>query len=226
MKKEYDFSKVKVLDGSPQPHDKLLGSLVRELVNKNKCHTVVLYGSRARGDVNKQSDYDLMGVRKSGKKYRIARKQDGFYVDIFVYPEKDLTKPNESHLYMMDGRILYQKGIFGSQFMKKLKSVAMKKHKPLPADEIQVRRIWLHKMFERSGVGDIEGNYRRSWLHEALLYEYFYIRKKRYFGSKQSFAWLKENDKTTYLLFEKVLAKPLERIALKRLVERVSKIKS
>jgi len=69
--------------------DILLDALVKELINEHKCHTVILYGSRARGDATLQSDYDLMGVRKSGRKYRIARKQGGFYIDIFVYPEKE-----------------------------------------------------------------------------------------------------------------------------------------
>jgi len=72
--------------------DPFLVELVQELIDKNKCHTVILYGSRARGDATPQSDYDLMGVRKSGKKYRVAEKRNGIYLDIFVYPEMDLKK--------------------------------------------------------------------------------------------------------------------------------------
>ena len=202
-----------------------LSKLTEELIEKHKCHTVILYGSHARGDATPQSDYDLMGVRKSGEKYRVAEKRDGIYLDIFVYPEKDLKKVGVDFLYMNGAKVLYQQGKFGTHFLKKLKSATNKKHKPLPAYEIKVRQVWLHKMFDRIAQGDIEGNYRRSWLHEALLYEYFNIRKKQYWGSKKSFAWLIKNDPTTYRLFDRVLNNPLNLKLLKKLVERVSLLK-
>jgi len=126
---------------------------------------------------------------------------------------------------MNEAKIIYERENFGTQLLRKLKAASKKKFKPLPADEIEVRKVWLHKMFDRTKVGDIEGNYRRSWLHEALLYEYFGIRKKRYWGSKQSFIWLKKNDATTYRLFEKALANPMNDSMLKKLVERVSGLK-
>lgn len=206
-------------------HDPFLQILVDELIRKHQCHSVILYGSRARGDATATSDYDLMGVRKTGQTYRSAEKRDGQYLDIFVYPEKELKQVGEHHLHFLGAKVLHDKNSFGANFLKKVKAASKKKHVPLPADEIQTRRVWLHKMYDRITQGDIEGNYRRSWLHEALLYDYFAIRKKRFNGSKQSFAWLKENDPTTYKLFEKVLAKPLDLKILKKLVERVSELK-
>ncbi len=205
--------------------DPFLTELTQELIKKHKCHTVILYGSRARGDATAKSDYDLMGVRKSGKKYRVAEKRDGIYLDIFVYPEKDLKKIGEEHLCMDGAKILYEQGKFGTDFLKKLKAATKKKHMSLPDDEIKVRQVWLHKMFERITQDDIEGHYRRSWLHEALLYEYFNIRKMRYWGSKKSFEWLIKNDPVTYRLFDRVLRNPLNLKLLKKLVVRVSLLK-
>lgn len=208
----------------PNFEDPFLTKAVHELVQKHQCHTVILYGSRARGDATEQSDYDLMGVRKSGKKFRMAEKRQGLYLDVFIYPEKDLKSVGEQYLYMNGGVVLYEKGNFGTSFLKKLKAASKKKYVPLPADEIKTRKVWLHKMFERIAQGDIEGNYRRAWQQEALLVEYFNIRKKRYMGSKQSFVWLKENDMETYQLFDEVLRNPLNLVPLKRLVEKVSGI--
>ena len=121
-----------------------------------------------------------MGIRKAGKSYRAAEKRHGFYLDLFIYPEKDLKKVGEEHFHIDGGKVLFQKETFGPDFLKKLKAATKQKYQPLPMDEIQVRRVWLHKMYDRIAQGDIEGNYRRSWLHEALLYEYFNIRKKRF----------------------------------------------
>lgn len=202
--------------------DSFLEEAVDELLVKYKCHTVILYGSRARGDATEKSDYDLMGVYKTGKKCRLAEKRNGRYLDVFIFPEKDLIKVGEEHLYLKDGKVLFEQGSFGSQFIRKLKTAAKRPSQPLPKDEIQARRVWANKMLERIAVGDIEANYRRSWLHEALLSDYFYLRIKRYSGSKASFAWLKENDSITYKLFEKVLQQPTELRLLKKLVARVT----
>lgn len=54
-----------------------------------------------------------MGVRKSGKKYRVAEKRDGIYLDIFVYPEMDLKKVGDDHFYMNGAKVLYEQGKFG-----------------------------------------------------------------------------------------------------------------
>ncbi|MBO9666125.1 MAG: nucleotidyltransferase domain-containing protein [Bdellovibrio sp.] len=205
--------------------DSFLEEAVNELLNKYKCHTVLLYGSHARGDATDKSDYDLLGVRKSGKNVRLAEKRNGTFLDVFISPEKDLKKIGEEHLYMKEAKVLVESGNFGSQFIRKLKTVAKKPYQPLPPDEIQTRRVWAHKMLERIEVGDIEANYRRSWLHEALLADYFALRKKRYGGSKESFAWLKKNDLPTYKLFENVLKKPTDLKLLKKLVERVTELK-
>lgn len=205
--------------------DEYLKKAVDELVKKYKCHTIILYGSRARGDATQKSDYDIMGVCKTGKKLRIAKLFNGSYLDVFIFPEKDLKIVDENFLYMKEAKVIYEEGSFGKQFVKKIKLALKKKYIPLPADEIEARRVWLHKMLERTFAGDIEGLYRRSWLQEALLQDYFNIRKLRYWGSKESFVWLKENDKKTYLLFKKSLENPTNFKFLKKLVEKVSERK-
>lgn len=206
--------------------DSVLEGLVHELIAEHKCHTVLLYGSRARGDATAKSDYDLAGVRKGGKQFRIAEKRGAIFLDIFIFPDSHFKKVESHHLYLKDAIVLAQKNGFGSRFLKSVKKLVKKRQAPLPPDEIRARQIWAHKMLERSKEGDIEGNYRRSWLHEALLTDYFAIRKKSYWGSKESFSWLKKNDQKTYKLFETVLRQPTNLIALKKLVERVTKLKT
>lgn len=67
-----------------------LQKVIDLLTKKYKCHTVILYGSRARGDATSASDYDIMGVRKSGKKLRLAKMFNESFLDVFIFSEKDL----------------------------------------------------------------------------------------------------------------------------------------
>lgn len=201
--------------------DPVLQTAVNDLLAQG-CHTVLLYGSRARGDAWAGSDYDLMGVRRAGAASRFAKTCDGLYIDAFIFPEKDLRPVGEKHVYMNGAKVLIEKNGFGAKFLKGVSAAARKAVTPLSRDEIQARKVWAHKMVERAKVGDIEGNYRRTWLLEALLPDYFHLRRKRYWGSKLSFQWLKKNDRASYILFEKAYRDPRDLKILIRLVKRVS----
>lgn len=206
--------------------DSFLKDVIKELITKHRCHTVILYGSRARGKETSTSDYDVMGVRAKGPRRRIAELRNTKYLDLFIYPEKDLKKIEEHLFYMKDGKVLHEEKDFGTKFLKRLIAAYKKPVKSLPPDEIKTRKAWAHKMVERAKVGDIEGNFRRTWLQMALLEDYFALRKLRYEGSKASFEWLKKNDKVAYKAFERCLATPTELKLLERLVQIVIHPKS
>jgi hypothetical protein len=201
--------------------DPVLQKVVEVLTKKYRCHTVLLYGSRARGTATPASDYDVMGVRRTGKKVRIASRSKGVYLDIFVFSEKDLQSLGESHLYMSGAQILFQRGDYGIRFQRRLARAARRPPPRRPPDEINMMRVWAKKMLERSRGGDIEGNYRRSWLQMALLEDYFVLRQKRFEGSKAAFAWLKAHDPKGYRLFDRALASPSDDASLERLVDHV-----
>ena len=203
--------------------DRLLEKLTRELRDRYGCHTVILYGSRAQGSHTAESDYDVMGVRKRGTKFRIARVQEGSYVDIFVFSEKDLKRVGEEHLYMGLGKVLYQKEKYGTRLLGRIEKVAKRPAPKTPSDEIKMLRVWPYKMLDRAKKGDVEGNYRRSWLQMSLLEDYFKLRGKRFNGSKSSFAWLEKKDPATYGLFVKALANPKDLKALRKLVDGVTR---
>ncbi len=206
--------------------DVTLKEIVEELVTKYDCHTVILYGSRARGAETINSDYDVTGVRRSGGKLRLAEKRPGYFLDGFIFPERDLKKLGEQHFYMKDAKVIYQKETYGSSFIRRLQDGLKKPFVPLPSDEIKARRAWSHKMLERVIRGDIEALYRRSWLQMALLEDYFAIRQKRYHGSKEAFSWLQKNDNSTFKKFEASLKDPQSLRKLRSLVVAVSEMKS
>ena len=88
--------------------DLVLNAIVEELQTIYHCHTIILYGSRARGDFNLTSDYDVAGITATGDKKWIARFDEKHQVfhDIFIFPEKELAAPNDAHLQMSDGIVI------------------------------------------------------------------------------------------------------------------------
>jgi hypothetical protein len=169
-----------------------LASIVEHVMTKHQCHTLILYGSWARGDATATSDYDLLAIRQRGKKVvRDARLWEGAYLDIFVYPEKRL-KPDEL-LTVRGGKILFQRNRIGDALLTLIEKVYARGPKPLSHDEIEARKVWAQKMLDRLRAGDAEGNYRRVWLLTALLEDYFVFRNRWYEGPKAAFNWLRRH---------------------------------
>lgn len=75
--------------------DPLLERFVHLLVKEHECHTVILYGSRARATHVPTSDYDLLGIREGGEDTRDARLIDGVFLDAFVRTEKTVIEQPE-----------------------------------------------------------------------------------------------------------------------------------
>ena len=185
--------------------DPLIHQIADELRDRHGCHTVILYGSRARGDQRPGSDYDLLGIRAGGERMRDARLWNGAYLDLFIYPEQLIAQPDETMLQWLGGVVLFQQGQIGDTLLARLDAIFRAGPAPLPADERQTRRVWAGKMLDRAREGDIEANYRRAWLLTALLEDYFQLRDQWYLGPKRSLIWLREHDSAAYAAFDAAL---------------------
>lgn len=188
--------------------DPILTAIVRTLRHKYRCHTILLYGSRARGQTTPTSDYDVVGVSARGPKTRIARKQDGKYWDVFVYPEKDLRKLGDQHLSWKQARILFCETRYGQQLLRRISALQAKPFRPHPGYEIKILKVWAQKQLERCRRHDIHGLFRRAEFLAALVDHYFMIRQRRFWGPKEGFAWIERYDPTTYRLIKRALKAP------------------
>jgi predicted nucleotidyltransferase len=186
--------------------DTVLQLIVDELTSQYHCHTIILYGSRARGDFTSTSDYDVAGIAKKGKKHRIARFDEihQVYHDIFVYPESDFDVIFAEYLCMSDGIVVIEKAHFGTQLLKKL-SAAITLPESIPHDEIAARKVWYQKMLARAFTRDLEGKYRHIWAIFTLLEDYFVFKELRYQGPKKAFQYLKIHDQETLKLFNEAI---------------------
>ncbi len=207
---------------SPWSRNAILSSIVQELKKIHHCHTIVLYGSRARGDDTATSDYDIAGFTNTiHEKQWLARFDETHqvFLDIFIYPTQELMAPNESHLQMSDGIVLIEQNEFGTHLLEKLKKLT---HQPLALSktERQGRIVWYQKMLSRAKIGDIEGRYRQLWMIQTLLEDYFAFKNLRFMGPKKAFQYLKEHDSNAFALFEATLNNPDDT----QLIEQLSKV--
>ena len=203
--------------------DKILCSIVEELQTIYHCHIIVLYGSRARGDFKSTSDYDVAGFTSIDDKKWIARfdQKHQVFHDIFIFPEKELAAPNDTHLQMSDGIVILDHNDIGKHFLETLKHME-NDSLSITDDEIQARKVWYQKMLARAEVGDLEGKYRHIWSIFTILEDYFAFKKMRYHGLKKAFQYLNKYDPDVLNLFEGALSDTNNLKLLKQLVEKIT----
>ena len=111
----------------------------RRIAELHRCHTVILYGSHARGDATEHSDIDLLCVRDGGARMRDARLTEGTYLDAFIYPTQDLASIDASLLRIAGGRLLRDDRGFGAQLLVRVQALYDRGPEPLPEDERAAR---------------------------------------------------------------------------------------
>jgi hypothetical protein len=204
-------------------NDDFLRALTDRLRSESGCHTVILYGSRARGDATIHSDYDVIGFRDAeGAVVRDAGLWRGGRMDIFVYPTTRLDGDVADMLHVRGGRVLLERDRFGRDLLVRLDEIHARGPEPLPADEIAARKAWAWKMLDRASLGDVEGNFRRAWLLTMLLENHFLLRGQWFPGSKKAFQIFRETDPRTLELFEHALTPDASLQAIAALVEQVN----
>lgn len=206
--------------------DPILEQALQDLVEKHKCHTVILYGSRSRGDFTEESDYDLIGFRDQGPQARDARIIDGKFLDAFIYPADVVIGQEKDFLRVRKGLILQEREGFGGNLLKTVETIFEKGPHPMSEDEARMIRTWIRKMLVRISKDDIEGNYRRAWLQFELLENHFKLRGRWYLGPKESFAWLAENEPEVYRLFDRALKPGSGFAEMEHLAEKVSEVEN
>ena len=193
-----------------------------ELCSTHGCHTVLLYGSYARGDHRGDSDVDVLGLRDDGPACRDARPWQGTYLDAFIHPVADLATLDAAMTKLAGGRVLCQRDGLGDDMLARATALAAEPAKPLPADEAVALRVWFDKMLGRMRGGDLEGDYRRAWLLYQLPQDYFGLRGLPYRGPKEAFRWLATHDPAAEALFRAALKPGADEPAIAALVAHVA----
>lgn len=176
-----------------------LGRFVERLRSRG-CHTVLLSGSRARGDATATSDWDLIGIRRSGPQERDATFVDGAYLDAWLLAEVDVENAGEALVFVHGARVVIESSGWGTRLLARVAQVAASPPPPLSATERELRVSWFKKTLGRAGRGDVEGDYRRVWLLSDSLEGWFLFRGVRYRGPKNALLELAKRDPAAYAL--------------------------
>lgn len=178
--------------------------LINELVSEEKCHTIILYGSFARGDHNSNSDIDVIGICQEGEFHRIVRTFHGFALDVFIYSEENLPSADKL-IQISNGVVLLEKDSVGTDLIRSVNAI-LNEPPPIPKTwELQTDLVWIEKMLARASVGDVEGDFRRHWLLISLLEYWFSWHRMHYLGSKQSLKYLELMQPQIFGLFKAAL---------------------
>jgi predicted nucleotidyltransferase len=197
-------------------------ALLDELRRVHGAHTVILYGSRARGDATAESDVDVACFAEVAATTRDARLWEGLYLDAFIHPTAQASVIEVDALKLLGGRVLLDERGLAGPLLAQLAELDRRGPPPQPETEQRMRRVWAEKMVARIRRGDLEAQYRHHWLLYQLLEDYFSLRDRWYPGPKQAFLRLQESDPQTHAAFARALAPGAPIEALEALVGRVS----
>jgi hypothetical protein len=196
-------------------------ALIGELRREHGAHTIILYGSRARGDATPDSDIDVAAFANVAETTRDARLWNGLYLDGFVYPTAVMEAPEVSMLKMLGGRVLLDEQQLAGSLFERLAALERKGPPVLPETEQRMRRAWARKMLARIKRNDVEAHYRQHWLLFQLLEDYFELRGEWYRGPKLALAGLAVSAPETFAAFERALAPAASHETIVALVDHI-----
>jgi predicted nucleotidyltransferase len=178
-------------------------ALAQEVVRRHGAHTVLLYGSRARGDATPTSDVDLIALRSAGGPLRDVTPWHGFDVDLHVFDDAGVDAlvaeraPSLAH-----ARVLVQRGDAGSHVVTRVRTRLAEPPPELPRDEWVALWAWGGKMRGRLRDPDPTfAAYRRAEVLRETLPAWCQVRRRWYLGAKPTLRSIAEVDSTTHVAY-------------------------
>jgi len=199
-----------------------LERLAAELCERHRAHTVILYGSRARGNPRATSDIDVFVLRDDAPTTSDHRRWEGLWLDAWIHPTGDADHPEEGLLRLCGGRVLRQRGDVGDALLARVEAMREAGPPALTPEKRALCATWLEKTAARvreASPDDLEARLRRAALLNEALESYFVLRERWYPGPRAALDALSREDAPTHARFAAALMDPHE--DLEALVRRV-----
>jgi uncharacterized protein len=198
-----------------------LEAVAAEVVRRHGAHTVILYGSQARGDANEHSDVDLVAIRKEGAPDRDVDPWRGWRIDLHLYAEADILRVAvERAAGLLDARVLVERDGWGRRV---LDAAHRRLAEPPPAEsdgEHEALWAWGDKMRLRVRQADPTlAALQRSVLLAGAPEVWCRVRRRWYCGPKAALAMLSVEEPATLATFRAALAPGASVEGLDRLLD-------
>ena len=169
-----------------------LDVLAEELRRVHGAHTVVLYGSRARGDASPTSDVDVIVVRSEGGSDRDVRRWRGFDLDVHVIDERDLATRLVKHATgLADARVLTQDAGSGDRLVSRARYLLTEPPPPIARGDLDALWGWGDKMHARIRSTDSTlATFQRANVIVNSLAAWADVRQRWFHGTKATLARL------------------------------------
>ncbi len=186
---------------------------------------IIVYGSYACGDANKNSDFDALVIAEHDRKHDSSIIK-GVVLDVFVYSAASLRaefKP-ETFVQIFDGKIVLDKNGTAAALKKRVADY-IAGIPPKTDDEIREEISWCEKMLARTGREGAEGFFRWHWLLCDSLEIYFDVAKQFYFGPQKALKQMETADPAAYSIYSSAL-KEMNSESLSKWIEYIKKIET
>ncbi len=207
----------------PAGTDLDVAALADEMRRTHGAHTVVLFGSRARGDAAPTSDVDVLAVRADGGPDRDVRRWRGFDLDVHVLDEQGLAAKLIEHAPgLAHARVLAQDAGSGDRLIARARYLLSQ---PPPAQDLgYVESLWAWgaKMRERIRSADPTlAAVQRAIVLVQSLPAWAEVRRRWFFGTKDAIATLGRDDPDVHRALLAAAAPGAEVEAFDRLLDAV-----
>ena len=179
-------------------------SIIVYLKDTYHPRALLLYGSYVRGDYDEYSDFDCMVIVDQKQVKHDDSVIDGIPLDCFVFTvEETLSEIPDLFLPAYKAELAIDDGT-GKALQDRVRAY-VREHEKTDAEEKKLIVSWVLKTLKRMQKSDDEGNYRAAALLWESLADYYVLRDRFFFGSKEAILALKQNDARGYELYHQAI---------------------
>ena len=166
--------------------------------------TLLIYGSYVRGDYDEYSDFDCMIIVDKKNKKHDNSVLNGVALDCFIFTAAEaLSEDPDLFLPVYNAELVIDDGT-GKALQERVRKY-VQEHEKTDQNEKELIVSWIRKTINRMQKDDDEGNYRAAALLWESLADYFVLRDKFFFGSKEAILDLKQHDAQGYALYHQAI---------------------
>lgn len=186
--------------------------IVDTLQDSFDCHTVLLYGSRARGTARPDSDWNIIAVREKPPTVwcdDVLEEVGMLHIQIYPNPavQYHFNSPFFRTTDLAHGKVLCEHDGLGARIIQHAQTMLREGYPPEAEGFMgNMRAYYRHDVLdalEDATQNPIYQNYRlQQGLHRSLRY-YLRARGKHMMSPIEGFRYIQSNDPEAYALFER-----------------------